>query len=294
MSIIGISGKVNSGKDEIGNIIRYLTSGAEQCKIPYFDWDVKNPKQQLETHSNAIIDDWKIVKFADALKECVAIMIGCKRSDLENREFKETPLGPEWQTPGSTELLTPRKVMTQLGTELIRKNIHVNTWVNATMSNYIPIKNNFMKDVGKFTFEELLANKANYKYHPNWLITDVRFPNEVQSIKDKNGIVIRVTRQVEFNPVYDELVWINYAGDWYLGNYRGKDVYGNYMVYYKSLELLSKEVLPVNAEPLNLEGPENALNSYTGFDYNIYNDGTIEDLIEKVREILKKEKYLSE
>jgi hypothetical protein len=57
---------------------------------------------------------------------------------------------------------------------------------------------------------------------------------------------------------------------------------------------LSKEVLPVNAEPLNLEGPENALNSYTGFDYNIYNDGTIEDLIEKVREILKKEKYLSE
>ena len=29
---------------------------------------------------------------------------------------------------------------------------------------------------------------------PNWIITDTRFPNEAQAIKDKGGIVIRVDR----------------------------------------------------------------------------------------------------
>ena len=29
---------------------------------------------------------------------------------------------------------------------------------------------------------------------PNWIITDVRFPNELEAIKDRNGIIIRVDR----------------------------------------------------------------------------------------------------
>jgi hypothetical protein len=29
---------------------------------------------------------------------------------------------------------------------------------------------------------------------PNWIITDTRFPNEAQAIKDKGGLVIRVDR----------------------------------------------------------------------------------------------------
>lgn len=29
---------------------------------------------------------------------------------------------------------------------------------------------------------------------PNWIITDVRFPNEAQAIKDRGGIMIRIER----------------------------------------------------------------------------------------------------
>lgn len=280
MAIMGISGKINSGKDEIGNIIRYLTSGAEVRGGEYAYW---KPSLGHLTSDVAIIDDWKIVKFADKLKECVAIMIGCKREDLENREFKETPLGPEWQTEGSLEPSTPRKVLTQLGTELVRKNIHTNAWVNATMADYVHTNK-------IISYKEVDPTYAM----PNWLITDVRFPNEAQSIKDRNGIIIRVIRAVDFKPEVGELVWINYVNDWYLGEYVGmsKHVPRFHDVMYQNHLLSSEEILPVNAEPLNLEGPENALNSYTDFDYNIYNDGTISDLIEKVREILIKEKIL--
>jgi hypothetical protein len=30
--------------------------------------------------------------------------------------------------------------------------------------------------------------------YPNWIITDTRFPNELQAVKDKGGITIKVVR----------------------------------------------------------------------------------------------------
>ena len=40
--------------------------------------------------------NWKIVKFADKLKDIVCLLIGCTRQQLECREFKEKELGEEW------------------------------------------------------------------------------------------------------------------------------------------------------------------------------------------------------
>ena len=40
--------------------------------------------------------NWKIVKFADKLKDIVCLLIGCERKKLENREFKEKELGEDW------------------------------------------------------------------------------------------------------------------------------------------------------------------------------------------------------
>ena len=36
--------------------------------------------------------------------------------------------------------------------------------------------------------------KIGHLRESNWIITDVRFPNEAQAIKDRGGIVIRVNR----------------------------------------------------------------------------------------------------
>ena len=129
--------------------------------------------------------NWKIVKFADKLKDIVCLLIGYTRSQLEAREFKEKELGEEWwyykgrnnsliayskdskRNREDLIKLTPRLLLQLVGTDLFRNQLHPNTWVTATFANY---QNN------------------------NWIITDMRFPNELEAIKKRNGITIRINR----------------------------------------------------------------------------------------------------
>lgn len=97
--------------------------------------------------------------------------------------------------------------------------------------------------IGDIKLPELDVDKRVY---PNWIITDVRFPNEVKAIKDKGGIVIRVDRHNHPNEPY----------------------------------------------PSTHES-EIALDNYNNFDYYLINNGTIEDLIQKVRSILISQKIIS-
>lgn len=80
--------------------------------------------------------------------------------------------------------------------------------------------------------------------YPNWIITDMRFPNEFDAVKKRGGITIRVTRH-------------NHPND-----------------------------LQPSTHP-----SETALDTHT-FDYEIINDGTIEELINKVSDILKQNQII--
>lgn len=68
---------------------------------------------------------------------------------------------------------TFRDALQEIGTDLMRKQFSGNVWVNATMADYKPI------------FDDVF---------PTWIITDVRFPNEVEAIKKRGGIVVRINR----------------------------------------------------------------------------------------------------
>jgi hypothetical protein len=140
--IIGISAKKQHGKDTVASIIQELTN-----------------------------NKFRIVKFADKLKDFICELINCKRSDLENEEFKNTTLGSEWDfldENNQVQKMTPRILLQKIGTDALRNNVHKDIWVNATLCNY--------------------CEKCN------WLITDLRFPNEMIAIKAKEGITIRVNR----------------------------------------------------------------------------------------------------
>lgn len=282
MAIIGVSGKIGSGKDTVGSVIQYLTSNkVHNQNLTYNEWlefyPIKNG-----------ISGWKIVKFADKLKDIVCILLGCTREQLEDREFKNTELGEEWtrygyadgfikkyigngkmsvtimnnkqcskeeyeehyktnwQTAYKTKY-TPRILLQYIGTDLFREKIHENVWVNATLSDYKHIPNN---SFGNRQLDDI--NDIPYEY-PNWIITDVRFSNEADAVKSRGGINIRVNR-------------------------------------------LNKELLDTD-EKFNDEfnkhyhPSETALDNYI-FDYVIDNNGTIEDLIIKVKEILIKEQII--
>ena len=196
MALIGISGKISSGKDTVGKIIRILTSSPHFTNEAVLDFLEKNSYKS----------EWQIKKFADKLKDIVCLLIGCTREQLEDREFKEKELGEEWwyfkgrngslisyseySKRNDEDLIkpTPRFLLQFIGTNLLRNQLHPNIWVNALMSDY-----------KEYNYAESISGtsevKKLYKY-PNWIITDMRFPNELEAVKKKEVLLLELIDHV--------------------------------------------------------------------------------------------------
>ena len=275
--IIGVNGKIGSGKDTVGRIIQVLTSKYGHGEVVYGFEEWQNIKTY--THSDIIFEegeiggtasvpsDFEIKKFADKLKEIVCLLIGCTREQLEDADFKNKELGKEWwyykgrngslipfnddSKRSSEDLikLTPRLLLQLLGTECGRDIIHPNIWVNALMSKYNCV--HCRQNPCSVRHKNLIGMKPNY---PNWVITDLRFKNELEAVKDRSGITIRVNR-----------LFVN-------------EMIGENKVSW----------IPIPTVDYIPHPSETALDD-AEFDYTIDNNGTIEELIEKVREILIKE-----
>lgn len=266
--IIGISGRIGSGKDTIATIIQGLNSS--------LDYDVIiHHVQKGEPFDSSTGFERK--SFADKLKEIVSLLLGIPREDLDKIEVKNSLLPDEWQvydiyhwnkktaiskqteeeairviegsnsqhnyTYKKTER-TVRWLLQYIGTDLFRNQLHQNVHVNALFADYKP------------------TNKKGLEHHtwnedqlPNWIITDNRFPNECKAIKDRGGILIRIERNFDIVP----------------------DANGN----------------PMTVPKVNIQHEsETALDNYKDWDYIINNDGTINQLVEMVETILKKEKII--
>ncbi len=142
MSIVGITGKISSGKDTVAD---YL------CDFYGF----------------------KRMGFADALKDAVSVIFSWNRELLdgrteESRAWREQ-IDVWWANRLSIPHLTPRWILTQWGTEVVRKNFHEDIWVAA--------------------IENKLRTNPN-----NIVITDCRYLNEIETIHNAGGKTIRVHR----------------------------------------------------------------------------------------------------
>lgn len=216
--IIGINGYAGVGKDCVGTLIQYVKcykgnklSMDELISDEKYLQSWMTEKDFIEKQSG-----WKIKKWAGKLKTIATILTGIPEERFEDQEFKKTFLGPKWDSygiirkdsarqvavqsqphdqdshwlhnPGNRQVhnqMTVRDFLQKLGTDALRDGLHPNTWINALMSEYNPYSTR-----GSF-YEEVESN---------WIITDTRFPNEAQAIKDAGGIVIRVDRP-GFKPV---------------------------------------------------------------------------------------------
>jgi hypothetical protein len=129
--------------------------------------------QQIDRDSH-----WEIKKWAGKLKQVAELLTGIPVEKFEDQEFKKTNLGKQWNDRINNPM-SVRDFLQKLGTEGLRDGLHTNTWVNALMADYKCVP----------------ADRAPNGWDcPNWIITDTRFPNEAQAIKDSGGIIIRVTR----------------------------------------------------------------------------------------------------
>ena len=113
------------------------------------------------------------ISFADSLKDCVAAIFGWDRTMMEGR----TPKSRIWREENDTwwaerlglEFFSPRVAMTSFGTDIMRKHFDDNIWLHNTERKIQEISGPVV-------------------------ITDTRFPNELEMIRNLGGKVFRVTR----------------------------------------------------------------------------------------------------
>lgn len=169
--VIAISGRLGSGKDTVGKLIQYMTAGdvGSGC--------LRRIQEGLsiDGYHNSTFEN---KKFAGKLKLVGSILSGAPVEMFEDQEFKKLDMSPEWG-------MTYREFLQKLGTEAMRDGLHTNVWVNALFADY----KGFVKEWDEFGNDTLVE-------YPNWIITDMRFPNEMEAVKDKGGVTIRVNRPV--------------------------------------------------------------------------------------------------
>jgi hypothetical protein len=180
--------------------------------------------------------------FANSLKDAVAHVFSWDRTMLEGRtkqarEWREQ-VDPWWAERLGMPNLTPRWVLQYWGTEVCRKSFHDDIWIAS--------------------LENKLRNSKD-----NVVISDCRFPNEIKSIHDAGGIVIRVKRG-------DEPEWYNAAVS------MNKGPNGN------TTWALSKHKI----EQLGIHASETAWVG-TKFDAVLENDTSIDDLFAKVKDLVQ-------
>jgi hypothetical protein len=170
--------------------------------------------------------------FASTLKDSVAAVFGWDRTLLEGRtaearEWREQ-VDPWWAERLDMPTLTPRWVLQYWGTEVCRRGFHDDIWIAS--------------------LENKLRNSKD-----NIVISDCRFPNEIEAIKKANGIIVWVQRGA-LPEWYDDAVSAN----------QGNNIGINAMKLRK-----------IHASEWAWLGSE--------FDHVIDNNGTIDDLFKQAQ-----------
>lgn len=196
--IIGISGRKQAGKNTTANYINgEILKKYEMIEDFYIDKDGNLTVKTQNVHGksgygvldvtrkdNTFIEYaerslWPYVKvyhFADVLKELSIHLFGLNEKQVYGtNEDKNTVINIDWKdvplNDNKSGLMTAREFLQYFGTTVVRK-IYPQAWVHSTIN-------------------KILIEKPEVA-----IIPDVRFPNEIQSIKENNGIVIRLTRDI--------------------------------------------------------------------------------------------------
>ena len=187
------------------------------------------------------IHQFRRESFANTLKDAVSQVFGWDRDMLEgrtrqSREWRER-VDPWWAKRLNMPDLTPRWVLQYWGTEVCRRAFHDDIWIAA------------------------LENKLRSS-NDDIVISDCRFPNEINSIKAAGGIVVRVVRGVEPD-WYDAAVSAN----------RGPN--GN----------VSWALSRAKLERLNVHSSESAWVG-TEFDAEVDNNSSMDHLLNQINDLV--------
>lgn len=188
----------------------------------------------------AQLDCFQTVSFAAPLKSAVSVMFGWDAQLLEghtkeSREWREQPDAYWSEVFGRT--ITPRLILQEFGTEVVRHRMVDHFWIAA-------------------------ARKTIESTHNHVVITDARFPNELDMIRSLGGVCVRIERGQE--PWwYQRSAWINSKPNWF------KQAYLKWDNKLRSVHPSERDWIGY------------------GFDHVVSNNSTKQDLFEQTQALLQ-------
>jgi hypothetical protein len=131
------------------------------------------------TAAEHLIDEhaYESISFAETLKDAASSIFGWNRTMLEGataeaRAARETK--DEWWSDRLGFDVSPRYMLQFMGTEVMRNNLHNDIWA--------------------LSVERKLIQQAIERPSQNFVISDVRFPNEVDMIRRLGGRIWHIQR----------------------------------------------------------------------------------------------------
>lgn len=183
--------------------------------------------------------DFSKIAFADSVKDSVAAIFGWPRHLLEgdtdeSRKFRETK--DEFWSDKLNCSFTPRQALQLMGTEAGREVFHNDVWIHSV--------------------ERRIKYKTEWEFENNFVISDVRFANEIKAIREWGGFIVRVARGRE--------------PEWFDTAFR-HNVAGEHQMNVKYPEIHVSEWAWIGQQ----------------FDYQISNNGTVSMLEADVKHMLR-------
>lgn len=257
---------MGSGKDTIGKLIRLLAMSDGSMKWYDEALSLDTPEDFIDNKSV-----FKIKKFADKLKDIVCLLIGCTREELEDPEFKEMKLGSEWN-------------LYQFG----HQTDEIAPWSHVFDGDFGPMYQTYTSmDEAVEQFKSWVKCSYDEDYEDQFYIRTFKMtPRKLLQL---------IGTECGRNIIHPN-IWVNASMSGYSGesNWIFTDVRfpneadairnrGGILIRTKRfMELETKAQHP----------SETALDNYTDWDYVIENTGSIEELTEKVRQILIRKKII--
>ena len=133
-------------------------TAAKMLEVLYANPDISYKDFTNKRYKN--FADIQIVHFADTLKETAQVLFRISEWETNTQEGKKTTI--DWIGK------TVRELLQGIGQGL-RDAIDSDLWIKI-----------------------LFANTENWS---NYIIADVRYPNEIKAIKERNGILLRIDRK---------------------------------------------------------------------------------------------------
>jgi len=174
--IIGTVGKKQSGKDTLCDFLKLLFHDTD-TREKYYEYGLTKCDIYL------LEKEVKCFSFADSLKQlCMDIMGLTYRQCNGTNEDKNSLTNFKWENlPAEIRIkdgieregfMTAREILQVVGTDIFRNYFDTETWIKSTMR----------------AIEKDDCSIA--------LISDVRFPEEVDIIDENNGYIFQLTRDI--------------------------------------------------------------------------------------------------